>query len=235
MSVYEKKAEYGGVLAHIRIPEEPTGLMFIAPGAQVNVSDDIIAYTQQAAEDKGLATVVAALGGVPLNTSDVTNVHKNFTSALQGVVDGYMADNDYTPDEFEMVGHSMGGSAVFQIAAENPVSRITTLDPMSVSEETLKTIHCPTEIVVSSVRSCKNIGKRIHSDLQMNGHNAGLHHIETSETRSEGHMFLGQEQQIAAIIQGQDIIGEPSYDADRPSTDQELFGAINPDDNAPEA
>ncbi len=234
MSIYEKKAEYGGVLAHIRIPEEPTGLVFIAPGAQVNVSDDLIEYTRKAAEDKGQATVVAALGGVGF-TDDALNVHGKFTDTLKSVIDEYMADNEYTPDDYEMIGHSMGGAAVLSLASDKAVSRITVIDPVPVDTPILNDIHCPTDFVVSNVPSFHRTGKRMHNDMQMNGHNPVLHKIDTSAEREAGHMFLGQEQQIAAIIQSQEIIGAIEHDQDGLSVDQEFFGAIDPEDNAPQA
>ncbi|MGH1404039.1 MAG: hypothetical protein ACRBDL_07325 [Alphaproteobacteria bacterium] len=234
MTTFEKHMNYGDTRAYIRIPEEPTGLVFIAPGAQVDVNAPLITQIQKAAEDKGQATVIAALGGAKLNDTDPNNVHGNFVNGLQEVINGYMADNAYTPDEFEMIGHSMGATAVLAIAAEHPTSRITAIDPAPIDNDALADIHCPTDIIISNVRQYRAVGKRIHGEMQNNGQNPTINQIETSPDKPEGHLFSGQESQVAAIIRDQEP-EQPDIELGR-STDSELFNAIETEDHdAPEA
>lgn len=199
---FEKQVTYGQTKAFIRIPEEPTGLAFIAPGAQVGANDPLMRTIRDSYEDRGMATVIADLGQSELQENDAFNVHADFTTKLQQVIDGYMADNDYTPDSFELAGHSMGGAAAITVANHNPVSSLTVLDPTPMSDEQIKDVDCPTTMILSKVRSFNNSGKRMYATLEDSGMANGLHELDTSKDRSEGHLFEGANirHNIASII-----------------------------------
>ena len=195
----EKRAEYDGIAAHIRIPDDPTGLVFIAPGAAVDPNEPLIQSVRNAYEDRGMATVVADLSRTELITSNAQNVHGNFTEELRSVIDGYMSDNGYVPEKFELAGHSMGGAAVLSLTKDYPVSAITLFDPTPVKEETLQTVDCPATVIVSNVRSFRATGHRMFGTLQQN-EGSTLHNIETSPERNSGHRFEGKTQEIEQII-----------------------------------
>tara|TARA_R110002095_G_scaffold192491_1_gene170387 strand:- start:473 stop:1141 length:669 start_codon:yes stop_codon:yes gene_type:complete len=205
MLPFEKHMQYNGSNAHIRIPEEPQGLAFIAPGAAVSPNDPLIQSVRRACEDKGMATVVADLSQTQLITDDPNHVNGHFVTELKNIIDGYMADNEYTPDTFELIGHSMGGSAALMIAQDYPVSALTLLDPTPVSTETLEGIESPTTIIVSNVRSFKASGRRMASTLEDTGALTALHEIDTSTERNSGHRFVGATDAIEDIIRSQDI------------------------------
>ncbi len=219
----EKHVEYNGIEAQIRIPDEPTGLVFIAPGAQISTNAPLIQAIANAHEDRGMATVIANLGGSELEMNDPFNVHKHFTAGLEAVIDGYMKDNAYKPDQFELTGHSMGGAAVMSVAKNHPVSSITALDPTPVHTDVLTNIDSPTTIIISDVRSFKNSGRRMFSELEPTGMAHELHEIATSKDRNSGHMFEGQEHAVADVIRNQT---PPSHDLDTPSPKDDSDSAL---------
>jgi len=198
---FEKFINYGNTRAHIRILENPTGLVFIAPGAEVKIDDPLLKAIRDSCEAKGQATVLADLGKTPINMENPYNVHGNFTKALQNVIEGYTADNDFMPNKFELIGHSMGGAAVLTLAKDNPVLQITVLDPVPVGPNILKTVECPTNFILSNVRSFRAAGERMFNDLvQQTDISHSIHKIETSKKREEGHMFIGATSHVAKIL-----------------------------------
>lgn len=202
MPQIDRHTEYDGIDAHIRIPENPKGLVFIAPGAAVRTQSSLITTVQDAFEERGMATVVADIGQSGIIMTDPKNVHCNFTDNLQNVINGYYQDqeNDYTPDQFELAGHSMGGAAVLTLAPDASVSAVTVFDPTPVSEEQLSQIEAPVTIMVSQVRSFKAAGNIALKRLggEENGHM--IHEMNTSTERQSGHMFEGAEEDITNII-----------------------------------
>ena len=212
MSVTEKIATYDGINTHIRIPEDPTGLVFIAPGAQVSTTSSLIRAVQNAYEERGMATVVANLGGSELIMNDPNNVHGNFSNGLQDVINKYYEDNHYTPDTFELAGHSMGGAATLSIAPNNPVSAVTVFDPTPVNAEVLSEVDSKVVIMVSQVRSFKAAGHRLLDKLGGVDTEHEIHELPTSAERMDGHMFVGAEQSIKHIILSQDEDTSPNFD-----------------------
>lgn len=207
---YEKYINYGETRAHIRIPENPTGLVFIAPGTDVAISDPLMRALCDACAEKGQATVLADIGKTPHNTSDPFNVQANFVSAMQSIIDGYSADNNYMPAQFELIGHSIGGAAVLSLAKDNPVSQITVLDPVPVNPDILKTIECPAHFILSNVRSFRAVGERMFNQLvgQTDTPHT-LHKIDTSKERDEGHYFRGKTTEVKDILSGNNGVSEP--------------------------
>jgi len=161
---FEKQVAYDGTKALIRIPAEPTGLAFIAPGAQVGPNHPLILAIRDGYEDRGMATVIADLGKSELVKDDAFDVHANFKDGLQHVIDGYMSDNTYTPSTFELAGHSMGGAAAMIVASNNPVSRLTVLDPTPIDNENIQNIDCPTTMILSQARSFNASGNSTPPD-----------------------------------------------------------------------
>ena len=217
MPPIEKHVDYNGSSAHIRIPESPTGLVFIAPGTAEKPNEPLVQTIREAYESKGMATVVADLSETPLNKDDPFNVHAHFAEEMRNVIDGYMADNEYTPDEFELAGHSAGAAAALSIAGEDyPVSKLTVLDLIPLSTETLQSVECPTNMIVSSVRQYKAPGRRMFNTLEENGVAATLHQIETSKEVESGHRFEG------ALSKVKETIASPEPES--PSADNDLDG-----------
>ncbi|PCJ98184.1 MAG: hypothetical protein COA45_08520 [Zetaproteobacteria bacterium] len=198
--VNEQHVEYGGVPARIHSPENPTGLTFIAPGALVSMDAPLIQAIQKACEEEGRTVVVADLGNTPLITNDPSNVHGNFTKNLQQVIDGYCEDSNYEDNDFGLIGHSMGGAAVLSLADDYAVSAVTVLDPMPVPSEILQNIDCPVNVIISKVRSYRNPGKRMFNELDGYSDQHMLHEVETSKDMKSGHIFEGQEGEVAKII-----------------------------------
>lgn len=200
MGTHEQQVEYGGVSAHISTPENSTGLVFIAPGALVSLDAPLIKSIQAASVEDGRTVVIADLGQTPLIEGDPSNVHGNFDNNLRQVIDGYLEDNGYADEQFELIGHSMGGSAVLSVASEYPVSAISVLDPMHVAPEKLQDIECPVNVIISDVRSYRNPGKRMFNELSGYNDQHALHKVETSQNMPSGHIFEGQEDEVAQII-----------------------------------
>lgn len=156
-----------------------------------------------ACEAKGQAFVLADLGDIPLNREDPCNIHENFIPALRNVIEGYSADNNYMPDTFEIIAHSMGGAAALTLAKDFPISGMTLLDPVLFDGDVLETVNCSTSVVLSDVRSFRSIGQHIFRELsQQSQFPHTLYQIGTSKEREEGHMFRGQTAEIARIIRG---------------------------------
>lgn len=169
----------------------------------MKTNDPLVKAITEACAAKGQAVVLADLGKTPLNLEDPYNVHGNFSMALQSVIDGYRADNDYMPEAFELIGHSMGGAAVLTLVKDNPVSEITVLDPVPVDPEILKTIDCPAQFILSNVRSFKGAGERMFNQLVGQGDTPHtLHKIDTSKERDEGHYFRGKTAEVKGVIRG---------------------------------
>ncbi len=200
MADTEEYVTYEGVNAHIRIPDNPSGLVFIAPGALVSTESPLINAIQNAFEDRGMATVIADIGISEVKMDDPTNVHGDFSKNLQTVIDGYYSTHDYTPDTFELAGHSMGGAASLSITPDNPVSAITVFDPTPAPAERLSQIEAPVTIAVSQIRSFKAAGHRALERLGGSPNNHSIYELNTSQERHSGHMFVGAEDEIARII-----------------------------------
>jgi len=216
MDQIDRHTTYDGVDAHIKIPESPKGLVFIAPGAAVSTQSSLIITVQDAFEERGLASVVADIGQSGIIMDDPKNVHGNFADNLQRVINGYYQDqeNDYTPDQFELAGHSMGGAAVLTLAPDASVSAVTVFDPTPVSEEQLAQIEAPVTIMVCQVRSFKAAGHIAFKRLggEENGHT--IHEMNTSTERQSGHMFEGAEKDITDVIINNGSDGIPAPDPD---------------------
>lgn len=200
MGTHEKQVEYGGVSAHISTPENSTGLVFIAPGALVSFDAPLIKSIQAASIEDGRTVVIADLGQTPLIENDPSNVHGNFDNNLRQVIDGYLDSDDYAGEKLEFIGHSMGGAAVLSLVPEYLVSAVTVLDPMPVTSEKLQDIDCPVNVIISDVRSYRNPGKRMFNELNDYSDEHVLHEVETSKDMQSGHIFEGQEDEVAQII-----------------------------------
>ncbi len=198
---YEKHVQYNGIRTQIRIPEDPVGLVFIAPGAAVQPQSNLITTSQKAAEDMGYTTVVADLSEVKISNNVLYYAHEDFVSAMKGVIDGYLSEHDDGPEDYGIIAHSMGGAAAIEIASGNPnVSKLTLFDPTPVHPNVLESIDCPAHIVVSNVRSFKNSGSKAFAALKDNNAENSFHAIDTSKERQSGHMFEGQETQVRHVI-----------------------------------
>lgn len=198
---YEKHVQYNGIRTQIRIPEDPVGLVFIAPGAAVQPQSNLITTSQKAAEDMGYTTVVADLSEVKISNNVLYYAHEDFVRAMKGVIDGYLSEHDDGPEDYGIIAHSMGGAAAIEIASVNPnVSKLTLFDPTPVHPHILEAIDCPTNIVVSNVRSFKNSGSRAFDVIKGNHSDNCLHKLETSTERQSGHMFEGQSKRIKDIV-----------------------------------
>ena len=210
--------EYGGVGAYIHSPENPTGLVFIAPGALVSPNSPLIQSIQSACSEDGRRVVVADLGQTPLIFDDPSNVHGNFTNSFQKVIDGYLSDSDYADEPFELIGHSMGGAAALSVLQDYSVSSVTVLDPMPVGSDVLPDIDCPVNVIISKVRSYRNPGKRMFGELADMNDKHGLFEVETSKDAGLGHVFAGQEDEAAQIIRDL-YVAENRFDDPEPFVD----------------
>ncbi len=208
MGTHEEQVEYGGVSARIRTPENPAGLTFVAPGALVSMDDDLIQSIEEACIEKGQIVVVADLGQTPY-TSDIPSSRGNFIESFRQVVDGYLENSDYTGEQFELIGHSMGGAAALSVASEYPVSAVTVLDPMAAEYDVLQDIECPVNVIISDVRSYRNPGKRMFNELSGYSDQHALHEVKTSKDMPGGHIFEGQEGEVAQIIRDYRAPNEP--------------------------
>ncbi len=199
-SVFEKHAEYNGVKTHIRIPNEPLGVVFIAPGALVKTDTPLVQSIQKTCEEEGYATVVADLSKTPLNDDDLYNVHKFFTRDLSAVIDQAMTDNDFGTDAYDLIAHSMGGAAALTLASDNhDLSRLIVLDPTPVEDKIAGGIIADTHIITSAVRSFKTAGSNLHDRLPPEIFKT-LHIIQTEKDRSSGHMFEGKLDELSKRI-----------------------------------
>lgn len=200
MVAHEKHVEYDGVSAHISTPENPTGLVFLVPGNKLTPDVPFLKAIKNACEDKGQVVVSIDLSAIDIMQRNVTNIHDNFTDGLRKVIDGYCEGNNFLPDEFELIGHSISGAAVLTVASEYPVSAVTVLDPMPVASEILQDMDCPVNVIISKVRSYRNPGKRMFNELSGYSDQHALHEVETSKDMQSGHIFEGQEDEVAQII-----------------------------------
>ena len=219
--MYESHVEYGGVSAYISSPEDPTGLVFIAPGALVSRDAPLIEAKKSSVDD-GRTVVVADLGGKPHN-SDISYSRGNFITNLRQVIDGFLDDNGCKDEGFEIVGHSMGGAAALSIAADYPVISVTALDPMAVEFDNLQEIDCPVNMIISDVRSYRNPGKRMFNELSDSGDQHTLHEVEASKDVKSGHVFEGQEDEVARIIR---YYSAPEYKPDDLDVSYDFDGPI---------
>lgn len=223
MATDEKHVEYDGVLARVRTPETPTGVTFIAPGALVQMDAPLIQAIQNACEEKGRIVVVADLGQTPLIVDDPSNVHGHFENNFRKVVDGYLEDYNDIGGQFELIGHSMGGAAALCVSDDFLLSSMTVLDPMPVASEMLQGINCPVNVIISDVRSYRNPGKRMFNELSDYSDQHALHEVKTSKDMQSGHVFEGQEGEVAQIIREHSV---PEYKPNDPDTSFDLGGPV---------
>ncbi len=220
---FEKHVSYDGIRAHIRIPEQPTGLTFIAPGAGVQMDSSLIQAIRRTAEERGRAVVTVDIGGLPVPRDRLyVDAHIAFVPPLKSVLDGYLSGEDYVPEDFEVIAHSMGAAASLQLASDYPVSNLILLDPVRINHNYIGDLTCPVHFVLSNVRSFRASGQNMYRDLG-DSIPKSKHLVETSADRASGHMFEGQEGEVRRVIDSLLI------DVDHPDVDVAPRSVYKPD------
>ena len=200
--VTEKLVDYNGIRSHVIIPENPSTLAFIFSGFDMKPSDDLMQNLRRGAMERGAATVLPDMTGVKLNEADPENVFSNFKDAVNSVVEGYYADYDiYKPEQFEIIAHSAGGAGALMAAPNHNLSHLTLLDPTLAGKECPEGIDCPTNFILSSMRSYRRVGKQRHSELSQYNPNTQLILLDSdSKDRDTAHNFREFMPEVKALI-----------------------------------
>ena len=198
----EKIMRYGEVATHIRTPEEPRGLALIAHGNALSPNDPLVLTIRNAMNARGLTTIIPDLG-TQEGFDDPGAIHAAFAKKVKTAFDGYIADHPDAPASLAFVGHSLGGAAIISLAKDYPVAELTILDPTPLDREIFRGLNCPTAVILSNVRSFKSSGTRMQRDIAELSPHPGphvLHQLATSPERPLGHMFRGNEADVARIL-----------------------------------
>lgn len=204
--ISEKIIHYDDVQTHIRTPEGAEKIAFIAHGSAVHPNDPLILTMRDAMNAQGFITVIPDLG-TQADFGDPGQIHAAFAAKMKTAIDGYAKDHQGTPKTYTFIGHSIGGAAMLSLAKDYTVDKLTVLDPTPLDSNIFKGVNCPTDVILSSVRSFKSSGRRMQADIaQLSPHQGPhkLHQLSTSSERALGHMFRGNETDIAHILRQND-------------------------------